>query len=142
MNAIYITNADGTGTEYASTGTGGDVLHTSDVVNNLTSTATNKPLSAAQGKALNDSKAITTTYTATIPTISGTSANVTVSGILATDNPIVDINWSGSETDTQRDDILEAWGCVYRIATSANTITVYVTDATTATIPIQLKVIR
>ena len=84
----------------------------------------------------------TVTYTATIPTISGTSANITVSGILASDNPIVDINWSGSETDTQRDDILEAWGKIYRISTSANTITVYVTEAITVTIPIQLKVVR
>ena len=29
-------------------------INISDIVNNLTSTATNKPLSAAQGKALND----------------------------------------------------------------------------------------
>lgn len=32
----------------------GGVLHGYDVVNNLTSTATNQPLSAAQGKMLND----------------------------------------------------------------------------------------
>ena len=31
-------------------------VNISDIVNNLTSTATNKPLSAAQGKALNDGK--------------------------------------------------------------------------------------
>ena len=31
-----------------------DILRTTDVVNNLTSTVTNKPLSAAQGKVLND----------------------------------------------------------------------------------------
>lgn len=148
-------------------------LYVSDIEDSLTSSATNKVLSAAQGKALDEAKVdkvtgkglstndftdteknklsgiatgatanTVTTYTATIPTISGTSASVTVSGILASDNPIVDINWSGSETDTQRDDILEAWGCVYRISTSANKITVYVTDATTATIPIQLKVVR
>ena len=143
------------------------------VSNSLSNTSTTDALSAAMGKSLNDNKVdkvtgkglstedFTTaeqtklagiasgatantvaTYTATIPTISGTSANVTVSGILASDNPIVDINWSGSETTTQRDNILEAWGCVYRISTSANKITVYVTDATTVTIPIQLKVIR
>lgn len=34
----------------------GYYLVSGDIVNNLTSTATNKPLSAAQGKALNDAK--------------------------------------------------------------------------------------
>lgn len=33
-----------------------DVIRTGDVINELTSTATDKPLSAAQGKALNDAK--------------------------------------------------------------------------------------
>lgn len=42
-------------------------LNISDVVNNLTSTATNKPLSAAQGKALNDALASTNTAVAAIP---------------------------------------------------------------------------
>lgn len=44
-----------TGSDLASSvKTLGSLLGTSDVVNNLTSTATDKPLSAAQGKALND----------------------------------------------------------------------------------------
>lgn len=42
-------------------------INISDIVNNLTSTATNKPLSAAQGKALNDALATTNTAVAAIP---------------------------------------------------------------------------
>lgn len=44
-------------------------LNVADVVNNLTSTATNKPLSAAQGKALNDALATTNTAVAQLRTI-------------------------------------------------------------------------
>ena len=46
-------------------------INISDIVNNLTSTATNKPLSAAQGKALNDALATTNSN------VSGVSGRVT-----------------------------------------------------------------
>lgn len=44
-----------------------DVIRTSDVVNNLTSTVTDKPLSAAQGKALNDKIITMNTFALDLP---------------------------------------------------------------------------
>lgn len=64
----------------------GAYLTTTDVINNLTSTATNKPLSAAQGKALNDM--ITGIIAATI---TGSSATLTA-------NNFFDISFNVSRT--------------------------------------------
>lgn len=64
----------------------GAYLTTTDVINNLTSTATNKPLSAAQGKALNDM-------------ITGISAvTITGSAVTLTANNLFDISFSVSRT--------------------------------------------
>jgi len=51
-------------------------INISDIVNNLTSTATNKPLSAAQGKALNDAITSQTNYIKRV-TISGALVGTT-----------------------------------------------------------------
>ena len=85
------------------------------------------------------------TLTATITTTWSSSApysqDVTVTGILADDNPCVDVVLTGdSDADKL---ILEAWGSVNRIVTSENTITVYCYDtAPSVAIPIQLKVVK
>lgn len=86
------------------------------------------------------------TFTATIPT-SGWSASapytvsVAVSGILATDTPVVDVVLSNTAETAKAQ--LEAWGTVGRIVTSNNSITVYCYDSVPTTeIPIQLKVVR
>jgi hypothetical protein len=64
----------------------------------------------------------------------------TVSGLLATDTPIVDVVMSGNfATDETR---IEAWGYVYRITTANNSITLYATEKPTVSLPIQLKVVR
>ena len=64
----------------------------------------------------------------------------TVSGLLATDTPIVDVVMSGTfATDQAR---IEAWGYVYRITTANNAITLYATEKPTVSLPIQLKVVR
>lgn len=64
----------------------------------------------------------------------------TVSGILATDTPIIDVVMSGTfATDEARQ---EAWGNVYRAVTSANTITFYATEKPTVSLPLQIKVVR
>jgi hypothetical protein len=64
----------------------------------------------------------------------------TVSGLLATDTPIVDVVMSGNfQTDKAR---IEAWGYVYRITTANNAITLYATEKPTVSLPIQLKVVR
>jgi len=63
-----------------------------------------------------------------------------VSGILATDVPIVDVVLSGNwGVDEAR---LEAWGYIYRIVTSNNSIIVYAREKPEVALPIQLKVVR
>lgn len=93
-----------------------------------------------------DTKATTTVYTATIPSDSwtGTSAPfskaVTVTGILSTDTPIIDIVQTGTyETDQA---MVTNWALIYRAVTSADTITFYATAVPSADISIQVKVVR
>ena len=64
----------------------------------------------------------------------------TVSGVLATDVPIVDVVLSGDwEVDKAR---LEAWGYVYRIVTGNGSITAYASEKPEVALPLQLKVVR
>jgi parallel beta-helix repeat protein len=93
----------------------------------------------------NVKQATTTTYTTTLDTTwSGTEApytkEQTVTGILSTDNPIVDIVLSGTyATDSK----IEAdWAEIYRIVTSANSVTLYAHKKPTNSIPLQFKVVR
>jgi hypothetical protein len=85
------------------------------------------------------------TLTVTLSTAwSGSTAPFTktqsVSGILATDNPVVDVVMSGAfATDEKRE---EAWGNIYRITTANNSITLYAMEKPTVSLPIQLKVVR
>jgi hypothetical protein len=87
-----------------------------------------------------------TTLTATLDTDdwTGTEAPFAqiqeVSGILATDVPIVDVVLSGDwEVDQAR---LEAWGYIYRIVTSNDSITAYAREKPDVALPLQLKVVR
>jgi len=108
-------------------------------VNSISTTVNNATIAVG-------SKATTDSYTVTIPSTSwsGSSAPftraVTVSGILSTDKPIVDIVASG----TYATDVImgENWGKIYRIVTSTNTITIYANEVPSASIPIVLKVVR
>ena len=83
--------------------------------------------------------------TATLDTSwSGSSApytkTISVSGILSTDVPFIDIVMSGTyATDTARQ---EAWGYIYRAVTADNAITFYATDKPTVSLPLQIKVVR
>ena len=91
------------------------------------------------------SAASTVTYKVNIGTTwSGSAApytqTISVSGMLATDNPIVDVT-PDSTYDTAVSQV-EAWGNIHRITTAANSITVYANDKTEVAIPIQLKCIR
>jgi hypothetical protein len=87
-----------------------------------------------------------TTLTATLNTGGWTGTNPpfaqvqAVSGILATDVPIVDVVLSGDwEVDQAR---LEAWGHVYRIVTSNDSITAYAREKPDVALPLQLKAVR
>lgn len=108
--------------------------------------ASNASTAANEAKTAVASKATTKVYTATIGTSwSGSAApytlSVSVPGILSTDTPIVDINFSGIAY-SNKEDVVTAWSSIYRITTSNNSITVYADDKTTTAVPIQLKVVR
>lgn len=84
-------------------------------------------------------------YTGTLSTSwSGSSAPfsqaVTISGILATDVPIVDVIMSGTySTDVARN---ADWSNIYRIVSSANTLTFYAIEKPTVSLPFQAQVVR
>lgn len=90
-------------------------------------------------------KATTATYTATVTdawTADGDYfyQDIEVTGILATDNPVVDIN---PGTDNAANVLYGGSICkVFRITTSADSIRVWATAAVTTAFPIQLKVVR
>ena len=92
-------------------------------------------------------KATTATYTASVTTSwtansgGGYYKTVSVSGILATDNPVADIVL-GSDIDANAL-YLEAWALVTRITTASNSITLYANgDAPETAFTCQLKVVR
>lgn len=89
--------------------------------------------------------AVSTVYTATIATgWSGTTAPyskvVTINGILATDEPVIDL--APSDTYATAEPQIEQWGYVYRAVTAANTITFYATEKPTVALPIKVRCIR
>ena len=89
--------------------------------------------------------ATTVTYAATVSTAWVADddffyQDIDVPGILATDNPIVDI-LCGSENAANKG-FSENMCKVFRITTSANSIRVWATEAISTAFPIQLKVVR
>ena len=85
------------------------------------------------------------TYTANVSTTwTGSAApytqTITIAGMTANDNPIVDIVPSTTYA-TAKTQIAD-FGKIYKITTAANSITVYATEKTSATVPIQLKCVR
>lgn len=89
--------------------------------------------------------AVSTVYVATLDTTwSGSAAPYskaqTINGILETDEPIIDL--VPSDTFDTAETQIEAWSCVYRATTSANTITFYATDKPGVDIPIKVRCIR
>ena len=85
------------------------------------------------------------TYNVTIPTNWSSAApytqTVTVNGIVSTDTPIIDVVLSTTASTAQSQ--LEAWGCVSKITTGANSITVTcLEEKPSIAIPIQLKAVR
>ena len=85
------------------------------------------------------------TYTANVTTTwTGSAApytqTITVSGMTANDNPVVDV--VPSTTYATATSQIAEYGKIYKITTAANSITVYATEKTETTVPIQLKCIR
>lgn len=85
-------------------------------------------------------------YTATIDADAWTgsaapySNTVTVTGLLATDNPIVDI--MPSETYATAEKEIEDYAAIYRMVTANNLLTVYATEKPSVDINIQIKAVR
>ena len=65
----------------------------------------------------------------------------TVSGILATDVPIIDIDLS-TVAFADVPDYLGEWGFVYRVVATLNTLTFYATETPTKDFDINIKVVR
>lgn len=85
----------------------------------------------------------TVTYNASVGT-SWTTGNgyvqqtVPINGLLATDNPIIDLTTSTSNFEIEQ----ENWGKIFKVTTAENEITLYASEATAIVLSIQLKVIR
>jgi hypothetical protein len=95
---------------------------------------------------VNANKAVTVEYTVTIPSATWTGATapftkvVTVTGILATDNPLPGYVPTGVyATDVI---IKENFGLILGIETASNSITVTASEVPSADIPIILKAVR
>lgn len=128
----------------------GNVNNTKDSVKNVatavkaTNDSSNRNIvNTYATKSEANAKATTVTYSASITTSwSGSTApftqNISVSGIKSSDNPIVDAIFTTLNFSTLEPE----WGKIFKITTNNNLITVYAKEKTTASIPIQLKVVR
>ena len=91
---------------------------------------------------------VSTVYSTTLTIASGWTAGtapfskaVTVTGILSTDNPSIDLDLSSAaygDVATLQDD----WANIYRVVASADTLTFYASEIPTVDIPLIIKVVR
>ena len=95
-----------------------------------------------------DAKATQQTFTGISATSTGWTGTgpytrvVTVTGLLATDSPIVDIDLS-AVTYADVPDVQADWGLVYRVAaTAANQLTLFATETPTKNFTLIAKVVR
>lgn len=108
----------------------------------LSSTSTN-PVQNKVVKAVLDEKATTATYTATT-TADWTdqtgyyTQTVTVAGLLATDNPIIDLVTTTAGFEAE----YEAWDKLFKITTATDSITLYASETITTALNLQIKVVR
>lgn len=90
-------------------------------------------------------KATKATYTATLASANWSGSDpytitVTVSGLLATDTPVMDLVASATYATAQNE--IADYGSIYKAVCSANTLTVYATSAPTHDLSIQLVCVR
>jgi len=133
-NRIMMRDANGRA-KVAAPSASDDIARKDTVDNHATQTASLSALGHVKHAVL--SATLNTTWSGSSAPYSKT---VTVSGILATDNPIIDIVMSGTySTDEAR---IEAWGYIYRAVTANDSITFYATEKPTVSLPIQIRVVR
>lgn len=126
-------------------------VNVNKIANNITTVEEGYVLDARQAYELNrliQQRATTASYTATFP-VSGWSSSspytqtVNVSGILSTDNPIVDIDMSNAQNADDWAALIESWNFVGRITANQGSVTMYCyDDKPTVNITIFLKVVR
>lgn len=125
-------------------------VNVNNVANNITTVEEGYVLDARQGYELNlliQKRATTASYAATLSKSGWSSSapytqTVSVSGILSTDDPIVDIDVSSATTSNWAD-LMESWNFVGRITANAGSITAYCyEDKPTMDMKISLKVVR
>lgn len=133
----------GTGSNYGHVKLSDATNGTSDNTGGIA--ATPKAVKAAYDLA--SGKASRAFYTGTLTTAGWSSSApytqaVTISGILATDTPVIDLNMSGATTSNAAD-LQAAWACVGRIVTAANKITAYCyEEKPTVALPLSILVVR
>lgn len=95
-------------------------------------------------KEITDEAGVTNTYTCNTSTSWTKNSSgyytqtISVSGITANDNPIIDIVTDVNNYANQ----LDAWGKIFKITTAANSMTVYATEAISIALLLQIKVVR
>lgn len=93
-------------------------------------------------------KASTATYTAVFPSSGWSEAapysqTVSVTGILATDDPLADVSLSGASTAQAGKALTDAWTFVSRVDTADGTVTAYCyEEKPEVDVPVILKVVR
>lgn len=136
LNAGHIPISDETGAQ--------------SVAQRLTSlnTALQTKISSADALSAISQKASTRSFSVTLP-VSGWSASapytqtVTLSGLLSTDDPFVDVSLSGQSDAEAAAALMEAWGLVGRVTAGAGSITAYCyEEKPEVAIPLILKVVR
>lgn len=144
-----ITGTPSAGTATAPTATTGDILEGDTLhqmtlyevaiegVNIISATALFAKLDAGHVTAAELTATIGTTWTGSAAPY---SQEVAVTGIRATDNPIIDLVPSSTYATALLEEA--AWANIYKITTAANAITVYAHAKTTQAVSIRLKVVR
>jgi hypothetical protein len=112
--------------------------------NAAAASANNAASSASQAQQVLSSKAEKFHATATIGTAWAGSGpytqSVVVSGLLASDTPIIDLVASTNPETAEAE--IAAWAVIYRIDTANGSMTVYASEATTQAITIQILGVR
>ena len=120
-------------------------LNISSIANDLATESKYKALSAYQGVVLKgqiDRNVKSVKATLTTSGWSGTgpyTQKVTVSGLTADDEPVVDVDLSAATTLDAMDDLNAAWGLVLKAVSAANAVTVYFAEKPDIAIPIKVK---
>lgn len=109
---------------------------------------TSKILDGSVNSAKLAQNAVSTLYTATIPANGWAETyglyvnNVNISGVLASDNPVVDVTLETIADPSAMPAVSEEWGKVFRIKVFDNVLQCYASDVPDVDIPVKILCIR